>query len=201
MCGNISRARCLELSFATTRTARSSCKSQKVAATLPKSRNFSARLPRRQPVTIGTASVAQRSISTKDTSRLRSLPAGSSIWSRLTPWIAKRSPRIWPAHMWPCAISAIATYSSNVFSGMSQNPDRLRGEFDEPFLIIPLPLKIRPRHFHGDVARELEAYRLGHFRDPHQFDGNAIRSVLRRNAQIAGWSTHPDTIAEKSAWI
>ena len=43
-----------------------------VAATLPQSRNFSARLPRRHPVTTATASVAQRSISTKVMRRLRS---------------------------------------------------------------------------------------------------------------------------------
>ena len=44
----------------------------KVAAILPQSRNLRARLPRRQPVTTAMASVAQRSISTKVTRRLRS---------------------------------------------------------------------------------------------------------------------------------
>ena len=46
--------------------------STKVAAILPQSRNLMARLPRRQPVTTAMASVAQRSISTKVTRRLRS---------------------------------------------------------------------------------------------------------------------------------
>ena len=47
-----------------------------MAAILPQSRNLRARLPRRQPVTTPMASVAQRSISTKVTRRLRSRAAG-----------------------------------------------------------------------------------------------------------------------------
>ena len=43
------------------------------------------RLPKRQPVTMGMASVAQRSISMKVTRRLRSAPVGSSSLRRVTP--------------------------------------------------------------------------------------------------------------------
>ena len=94
--------------------------STNVAAIFPQSRNFRARLPNRQPVTTPTASVAQRSISTKVTRRLRSLPWGSSIFNFCNPSMARRTPRIWPAHKWPCAFSASRTYSSNDFTAESQ---------------------------------------------------------------------------------
>ena len=87
-------------------------KSMKVAAILPQSRNLRARLPRRQPVTTPMASVAQRSISTKVTRRLRSRPRGSSMPRRWQPSMAMRTPRIWPAQRWPCAASAMARSSS-----------------------------------------------------------------------------------------
>ena len=89
-------------------------RSMKVAAILPQSRNLRARLPRRQPVTTAMASVAQRSISTKVTRRLR-----SGDWGRGgrrcrgggSPSMAMRTPRIWPAQRWPWAAFA---FSSNV---------------------------------------------------------------------------------------
>ena len=66
----------LDDSFAATRIAFPLFASTKVAAIFPQSRNFRARLPRRHPVTTATASVAQRSISTNVTRRLRSFPCG-----------------------------------------------------------------------------------------------------------------------------
>src|SRR5260370_155025 len=68
-----------------------------VAATFPQSRNFRARFPRRQPVTTATASVAQRSIATNVTRRLRSPPPGSSMPSLAKPSMASRTPRTCPA--------------------------------------------------------------------------------------------------------
>ncbi len=86
-----------------------------MAAILPQSRNLRARLPRRQPVTTAMASVAQRSISTKVTRRLRSVaPAGSSMPRRSQPSMAMRTPRIWPAQRWPWATSASRRRSSKV---------------------------------------------------------------------------------------
>src|SRR6185437_15290759 len=53
---------------------------------------FKARFPSRQPVTTITASVAQRSISTKVTIRFRSLPSGSFSPSIFRPNMAIRTP-------------------------------------------------------------------------------------------------------------
>src|ERR1700679_636115 len=108
-------ARALEDSLAAMRIALPEFTSTNVAATFPQSRNFRARLPRRQPVTTATASVAQRSISTKVTSRLRSLPRGSSMPSLLKPSIAKRTPRTCPAQRCPWACSASRRYSLRDF--------------------------------------------------------------------------------------
>src|SRR6266851_3569654 len=118
--GNISRAACLEDSLAAIRTARPLWRSTKVAATLPQSRNFRARLPRRQLATSATASVTQRSISTYVTSRLRSAK-GSSIPSSRRPSIARRTPRTCPAQRWPCATAARSRYSARVFIGASSS--------------------------------------------------------------------------------
>src|SRR5579864_8509399 len=62
-----------------------------------------------------TASVAQRSISTKVTMRLRSLPWGSSKPSFFRPNMAMRTPRTCPAQRWPCATAASSRYSCRDF--------------------------------------------------------------------------------------
>jgi len=71
----------------------------------------------RHPVTTPIASVAQRSISTNVTSRLRSslLPCGSFMPSFCNPSIAMRTPSTCPAHRWPWACSASRRYSSRDF--------------------------------------------------------------------------------------
>ena len=85
---------------------------ENVAAILPQSRNLRARLPSRQPVTTPIASVAQRSISTNVTRRLRSAPSGSAMPSRSHPSIAMRTPSTCPAQRCPCAIFAFSSCSS-----------------------------------------------------------------------------------------
>ena len=109
----LERANSREFSSATIRTARSVARFLKVAAILPQSRNLSARLPNRHPVTKPIASVAQRSISTYVTSRLRSAPRGSAMPRRSRPSSAMRTPRICPAHKCPCAASALTSSSSS----------------------------------------------------------------------------------------
>src|SRR5580700_630188 len=153
------------------RTALPVLTSTNVAATFPQSRNFRARLPKRQPVTTAMASVAQRSISTKVTSRLRSCPAGSSIPSNFTPCSAMRKPRIWPAHRWPCACSARLSYSARDWRGIALllNAPEARAEVAEERRgfhdLHAADLVLAPVHFEDglhhviDVALRINAAR------------------------------------------
>src|SRR5579864_5262685 len=151
------------------RTALPVSTSTNVAATLPQSRNFRARLPSRQPVTTATASVAQRSISTNVTRRLRSLPCGSSMPSFSRPSIAMRTPRTCPAHKCPCACSASWRYSSRDFIlvplvvGAQQ---LLRTTCRE--LLIPIFLLIRAGHVSGPAPDG-----IGQFIATARLKGNA----------------------------
>src|SRR5579872_595215 len=109
-------ANAFEDSVAAMRIAFPLSRSIKVAAILPQSRNFRALFPSRHPVTTIMASVAQRSISTKVTMRLRSLPCGSRMPSFLRPSIAMRTPNTCPAQRCPWATAASSRYSDKLFN-------------------------------------------------------------------------------------
>src|SRR5574341_527655 len=63
--------------------------------------NFIVRLPRLQPVTDCTASVAHRSISTNTISVFRSAPFGSPMPAFLRPSMDILTPRTWPGQRCP----------------------------------------------------------------------------------------------------
>jgi len=58
------------------------------------------------------------------TSRLRSLPCGSSMPRFFKPSMAKRTPSTWPAQRWPWASSASRRYSSKDFTSLNQQEVR-----------------------------------------------------------------------------
>src|SRR5574341_33616 len=87
--------------------------------------NFIVRLPRLQPVTDCTASVAHRSISTNTISVFRSAPFGSPMPAFLRPSMDILTPRTWPGQRcpWIRANSLRSVSNSIIFGPSSDEPE------------------------------------------------------------------------------
>src|SRR6266849_2406387 len=112
-----------------------------------------------------------------------------------------RNPRIWPAHMWPCASSASTAYSSSDFMARLEHPQSVGRELHHPISIILLLLEFLAGHVDGHLARELEPDRLWLFGHAQQLRRDLIRpgprAVMPHRAQLFGPNAQPDAIAQK----
>src|SRR5579863_2055904 len=114
-----------------------------------------------------------------------------------------RRPRIWPAHMCPCAWAASSTYSSKDFIERLQHSQRIRRKLHQPCFIILLKLEFMAGYLDRDVTRELEPNGLRLLGHSQQLERNLVelrlRPVVRRDAQIFGANAQPDAIAKQAA--